>query len=219
MKRFSLFALLFIQFVAINAKFSLPKAVLFSAAVPGTGQMYLNKPTKAGIFFTTELTFLFSYFRFQQERDWTIKSYKQYAESAIGLEKTNSDNMYSLIQMYFSSEDYNDSVREYARDRYLLFDTDTEEYYEFLANNLIPEEEGWHWQTTKNWNKYKNLRRDKQDFEIYANFAMGALVLNRIISVIDAALTTKKLNRLTNKLSIQPDFDRNGFEVTYEISF
>jgi hypothetical protein len=88
-----------------------------------------------------------------------------------------------------------------------------------LEVNLIPAEEGWHWQTEENWNTYKKIRRDKQDYEIYMNFAFGGLVLNRIVSVIDAALTAKKLNSSTRNVMVVPDFDRRGWEVSFEISF
>jgi hypothetical protein len=219
MKRFLLSILLIGMFSGLLAEYSLPKAALFSVVVPGSGQLYLKKSTKAGVFFSTELAFLFSYFRFRSERDWKINSYQTYAENIISLEKNSSEFFYKRVQTYFSSEEYNDAVRKYARDVYLIFNSDTESYHEFLEDNLLTEEESWHWQTESNWNKYKTMRREKQDYEIYTNFAVGALILNRVVSVIDAALTTKKLNRIAKQLSIQPDFSKNGFEVSYEVSF
>jgi hypothetical protein len=215
--QFCLTALFFFQ--TVHADYSFPKSIAFSAVAPGTGQLYLNKPTKAGVFFSADLILIFSYFRFKDEKNWAIHSYKQYAESIIGLDRTSQESDYRLVQNFFSSEDYNANVRRYARDRFLIFGNDTTAYYEYLEANIIPDSEGWHWQTRENWKKYRQIRTEKQDYEIYSNFAVGALVLNRVVSVIDAALTTKKLNRTLRNVSIEPNFSKNGFEVTYEISF
>ena len=203
--------------ITVVAEYSLPVSILSSAVLPGAGQFYTHQYTKAGIFFASEVGIIFSYLRMRSERDWAIDSYKQYAYSKIDFDKSSSDNRYQVVQNYFSSEEYNDNVRNYARNAFLLFGSDTEAYYEYLDDYLIPEEDSWHWPSERNWQHYKSLRRDKQDYEIYMNFAIGAAIVNRIISTIDATLSTKKLNKVLSNLSVVPT--NKELRLCYEYKF
>jgi hypothetical protein len=132
MKRFFL-VLVFvgIYFQSVFADYSLSRAVLSSAVLPGSGQLYLNKSTKAGIFFASELALLFSFYRFRSEREWSINSYQQFANKIVGLELDSDESDYNFVQQYFSYEEYNNAVYKFARDRYLMFNSDTEGYYTF----------------------------------------------------------------------------------------
>ena len=58
--------------LAENAK-SVKKAVLFSAVLPGTGQLYAGNQSKAGIFFATEAALWFGKTRFDAEKKWTME--------------------------------------------------------------------------------------------------------------------------------------------------
>jgi len=87
---------------------------------------------------------------------------------------------------------------------------------------MIPENMTWDWENNKNWNRYRDLRRDKQDYEIYANFALAAAILNRIVSVIDSAISIKNFNKHNNilsNLSIDPDWKNRGIRINYEYKF
>ena len=67
--------------------------------------------------------------------------------------------------------------------------------------------------------QYRNIRSSKQEFEIYANFAIGALVINRMISVIDAAISTNKINTANRQVYATPDPDGKGISLNYEFRF
>jgi len=193
------------------------KAIFLSAALPGTGQLYTGKPTKAGIFLSADLLIIGSYFRFQLERKNAIKSYKQYANAYAGLAYDSSDDIYRLAQNYISSEEYNNSVELYARHFWLLYD-EYDEYQLYLAENLIPDNAGWEWQYESQKNKYTSIRQDKQRFEIYQNFAMGAILLNRIISILDIIIFKDKADKSYELYSV-PDIDGKGIRLFYEYRY
>ncbi len=201
---------------------SVKKAMLYSALVPGLGEMYSQSYSKGAIFLAAESAVIFSYFRMKSERDWAINSYKQYAFSVVGVPKDMDDAYYQLIQNYMSSEEYNDNIIRDARNYFLIYNTDPEGYEAYLEANLISEENSWHWDNNSEWSEFIKLRLKKQDYEIYSNFAFAAAILNRIISVIDSAMGVKKFNRsrqYIGKLSVQPDWNKKGMKINYEYRF
>ena len=198
------------------------KAIISSAILPGTGEFYTQNYTKTGIFLSSEMAIIFSYFRFQSERDWAINSYEKFAFSKASLSEGNTNIDYQMMQNFINSNIYNDNVIRAARNYYLIYLNDQEKYQEYLDKYLIPENESWNWQTKKNWKKYKSLRRDKQDYEIYTKFAFAAAIINRIVSVVDTFVLTPKFNRKNRnlgKLSLAPDFKKKGMSLKYEYKF
>ena len=221
-KTILIFLLISLALALIGKEVSIKKAMLYSALVPGLGEMYTQNYSKGAIFLAAETAIIFSYFRMQSERDWAINSYKQYAFSVVGVPKDMDDAHYQLIQNYKSSEEYNDDIIRDARNYFLIYNTDPEGYEAYLEAHLIPEENSWRWDNNVEWFKYINLRLKKQDYEIYSNFAFAAAILNRIISVIDSAVEVKKLKRseqYLGKLSVQPDWNKKGMRINYEYRF
>jgi len=201
---------------------SIRKAIVLSALVPGLGEVYTHNYNKAAVFFTIEAASIFTYFRLKSERQWALDSYKQFAYSMTGVPKDSQDWYYQLLQNYSCSEVYNESIIRDARNYYLIYKNDPVAYEEYLASRLVPEEQSWDWETDKNWYKFRSLRRDKQDMEIYMNFAFAAAIVNRFISVIDAAVSAKRFNKKyknIGELSVVPDFAKGGFLVNYEYKF
>ncbi|MBN2460326.1 MAG: hypothetical protein JXB60_01865 [Candidatus Cloacimonetes bacterium] len=223
MRLFILFLLMLSLTSSLSAEhYPLGKAVLFSALIPGTGELYTRQYTKAGIFLCAELTIILSYFRLHQETNWAIRSYEQYAYTKAGVSLHSPENLYQLIQNYFNSDIYNQGVELYARNRYLIWDYNPQAYQEYLDMYLIGEDQAWDWQTENYWNKYRDMRSDKQDLEIYTKFTFAAAILNRLISIIDTLISTRKINRSEEyygKLSIQPDWIKRGMVINYEYRF
>jgi len=193
------------------------KAALMSTALPGTGQLYYGKNTKAGIFLSADLLIIGSYFRFQRERNGAIDSYKQYANVYADLRMGASDEIYRLAQRYNSSEEYNNSVELYARHWILLY-YEPEYYQQYMDANIIPESDSWAWEYEAQRYKYTDIRQDKQRFEIYQQFALGAILLNRVISVLDTVIFKDRPQKAYSLYST-PDFDGKGIKLIYEYNF
>lgn len=225
MKKMILTILLITLLVSLSAQEkSLRKSIFLSALAPGLGELYLGEYTKAGVFLGTEIAIIFSYFRLKDETSWAKQSYKDFAYAKAGVGKDNSDSYYQLIQDYSSSTEYNNSVINYARNVYLSANSpyyDPASYYTYLDTYLMPDNMQWDWENDLNYKKYQQLRRDKQDMEIYANFALAAAIINRIISVIDTAISARKIKKSTliGDFSVKPDFNKKGFKLSYEYKF
>jgi len=225
MKKFILFSLLLFLFMNLSADvYSTKKAMLLSAISPGMGQFYTKNYTKGAIFFMADVSIWFALARFNYEEDLAVDKYRTYALNVGGVEAVPSKEYYQTIQKYQSSDVYNLNVERFARDYYLIMNNDPVGYEQYLQNNLVPEEYTWDWKNAKNLSTYQNLRRDKQDLEIYSNFAIAAVIINRVISVIDAVKSTKKINLQSKDkhyghLKIQPDWTNIGMRVSYEYKF
>jgi len=202
--------------LAENAK-SVKKAVLFSAVLPGTGQLYAGNQSKAGIFFATEAALWFGKTRFDAEKKWTENTYKKYAVTVAGADPNTSSSKFNVMQGYISSDAYNQEIILKARNYFLLVQNDPESYQQYLAENLYTGNETWDWQTEENRLQFKDMRNRRQKYIIYSNFAFSSLLINRLISVIDAAKTTKNYNR--HHVYAIPEPDGKGITLNYEYRF
>lgn len=212
-------------FVSISAReVSVKKAMLMSAIMPGWGQAYLDNYGKAGFFLTAEVGTYLGWMRLSQETDWAVAAYKDYAKTIVGAENDREKDYFQLIQDYFSSSQYNDNVERYARNVYLIIYNDPQGYEDYLSDYLISEEDSWDWQNRANWDRYKDLRYTKQNYEVYENFAVAALILNRLVSVVDVAVSGRRIQNgdkasALNNLQITPDFAKDGMRISYEVKF
>lgn len=202
------------------------KAMLLSAVLPGMGEMYLQEHSKGTVFLGTELLLVVSYLRINQEIKWKTNSYKTYADNYAGISAGQNDNYYRLIHNYFNSETYNAAIERYYRNRYIIYEYKPQLYHDNLNKYLVTGDDVWDWENEKYWLRYREQRRDKQSMEILGNFALGAAVLNRVVSVINSAFIARKINRnsesqstFLSDLSIEPDFVKNGYRVNYEFKF
>lgn len=223
MKKIFLVVLLLIMIFQLAAETkSIRKAMLLSAVLPGMGEMYTTNYNKAATFLAVEAATWFMYFRLQSERQWALNSYKDFAFSITEASKNSADWYYQLLQDYPDSDTYNADIIRDARNYYLIYNNDPVGYEEYLDANLVPEENAWDWENDKNWYKFRDLRRDKQNMEIYMKFAFAAAIVNRFISVVDSAILTKKFNRDQKEigsLQVYPDLANMGLKLKYEIKF
>jgi len=215
--------LLVLSNVTFAEQVSVKKAVFLSLLIPGTGEIYAKSYNRGAIFLGTELLTYFSYFQLKKELDWAVDDYKNFAGQYAGIEAQNyPDEFYQKIQDWDSSERYNDVVFRDARNFYLIYSNDREAYDEYLRNNLYTGDNVWEWNSTGNWRKYRGLRQHKQDIEIYTKFVVGAALITRLISVIDAAGAARRYNRNQKDLGhirVIPEIAKKGLMVQYEYKF
>ncbi|MCF7792623.1 MAG: hypothetical protein K9N09_00880 [Candidatus Cloacimonetes bacterium] len=223
MKKIILFVLLLIMISHIAAETkSIRKAMLFSAILPGMGEMYSKNYNRAATFLAVEAATWFAYFRLKSERQWALNSYKDFASSITETPKDSPDWYYQLLQDYPDSETYNADIIRDARNYYLIYQNDPVAYEEYLEQYLVPEESAWDWENNRNWYKFRDLRRDKQNMEIYMKFAFAAAIVNRFISVVDSAILTRRFNKEQKNigsLQVYPDLANMGLKLKYEIKF
>lgn len=165
-----------------------------SAILPGTGELALGETTRGAIMLSTDILVWTSFFALEKEKDNLTDTYKQYAVVYAGAKSGMPESYYQNLQNYLSSDDFNRYEELFARNYYLIYSYNPEGYEEYILANTYSDEEGWSWQNQTYQDHYKKLRRRTQKAKIYQNLSIGALCLNRIISVIDVSLINKKTN-------------------------
>jgi hypothetical protein len=214
-----LLTVLLVLLIPLQAK-SVPKAMLLSAVMPGTGEIYAGNLSRGVFFITTDLLILFNANRYGSEVKWLQNSYKQFAFSKAGIPKNRDSDYYNLIQKWYSSDDYNAEMELYFRNLGLYETNNPDQYDESIELYRIDGDYTWQWQNTRDWTKYKNIRRDKQTMVMNQKLAIGAAIANRVISAIDAAYLTKTQNRRINtSFNIEPDFINNGAILNCTLEF
>jgi len=216
------FLLIFACIQITGNEISMKKAMIYSALIPGLGELYTHNYTKAGIFFASDIAIALSYFRFKNENDWAIKSYQQFALVKAGVQLHSSNEHYQLVQNFLSRESYNAYIIRYYRNYYLVYKHDPDTYEEKLDEYLIPEDQDWNWETEKDLKKFRDMRQEQRNLETYAKLTVAATIMNHLISIIDSAVSARLYNKnlsRSNRLSITPDFTKNGFKLNYEIKF
>lgn len=221
MRRFYLVCLIITLSISIIEAKSVSKAMLLSAILPGTGEIYSGNIAKGITFMTADMVILYNANRYGNEVDWLDKSFKQYAYAKADIPKNRSSDYYELLHNWKSSEEYNNYYEMLARNYFLIVNSDPDAYNEFISTHSYTGDTAWRWKSNKDWKQYRQIRKDKQTMIMNQKLAIGAAIVNRLISVIDAAIVTKAVNRKTiqTSVNVSPDFQSNGFVINCSLEF
>lgn len=189
------------------------KATLFSFVLPGAGQWYAGAHDRAGIFLASEgiAWAAFGYF----ETVGAIKrtDYKAYASANAGIDPTGKDDtFYRILSFYDSREEYNAAGRIIEPSRPYYPDVS---YWD------------WQWNSSASLEQYRTLRNQSNEAFNRGKFALGALLLNRLVSAVDAWRTAKSVNRKARmeqaswkfRIKGKPFGDNPRLTVTYGTHF
>lgn len=187
------------------------QAALYSAIVPGTGELYAGSKTSGSISLATEAFLWLGYVGSNKQAAWIADDFKQYALAYAGTDIIDgSDQYYDLLQNYASSTDYNNNVYIYGRYYLNSAGWTEQEYDEFIANNLYVGNEAWNWSDEDKRMHFGDLRQDRNKFKIISQFCIGAMVVNRIVSVVKAIRAAHVYNnKIDTKDKISFNFDYN----------
>jgi hypothetical protein len=212
-------ALILLTMTVLSGK-SVPKAMLLSAVLPGSGEIYAGKLSRGVAFITTDAVLLFSANRISNEVKWLQDSYKQFAYAKAGIPTDSDNSYYELLHEWYSSDIYNAEVELYYRNLGLAYYNNPDYYNDLINQYSIPDGEAWRWNSQADWNKYKSIRRDKQTQIMNRKLVIGAVIANRVISVLDAAFLVKIYNRKYHPtFSVIPDFINNGAILNCSLEF
>ena len=172
------------------------KSAFLSVLVPGAGEFYSQNKTSGFISFASEVVLWLGYFGFLEQARWSERDYKVYVSAYSGSNVTDcSDEYYDDLQHYYSSDEYNNNVEIYARYGLYYGNWTEDEYENFILDYLYVGDEKWHWESKDIWYRYGELRREKNKFNIMAKFTIGAMIANRVISMIKAVYSTHIYNK------------------------
>lgn len=217
MKQLILALLILLLFLPILA---LPRVAYpaMSALVPGSAELVLGKDTRGAIMMGTDLIALLGWSTFKQDvKDYT-NSYKRYANIYAGVPLNTSEHQLQHMQNYISSDAFNDYQEMMARNYFLIYDYDLDAYNEYMAHNLYGEDESWQWQSLQHQKEYKKIRRHKQSATQHQRMALGALLFNRAISIVDALIISKEVKTKSLPIYVGINED-NAVMIHYSLEF
>ncbi len=190
-------------------------AVIASGILPGSGEWLLGNRTKAEVFLWVDGIFWFVWGTAYWYGSTQNNNAKLYAVSSAGASNNQKENYYALLEDYDNSDEYNDLILREARQRYPDTLPDAyEKRQEYLTKHGYFGDAAWNWQPDSLRFDYWSIRRSARVALQRASFALGSLILNRIVSVVDIIFFTKE-KPLSNKIGFAPVNDKPGVMFVY----
>jgi hypothetical protein len=162
--------------------------VIKSLIVPGWGQKTLGKPKRARFFNYLESGILLTIIGSSTIANIKRKNYIAFASKHAAISSSGKNHKYWVdIGNYNSIENYNN---EHLRNREM--------------DDLYPDDKkwSWDWDLELNRKKFEDKRIRSDQLELFATFGVGALIVNHLVSSIDALYLKRVSSKKT--LSIQP---------------
>jgi len=199
-----------LQFEEIQReKKSVGKAFFYSLLLPGLGEAYVGNTNYTKIFLSLEVIgwgFLLGNY---QHVSWLERDYKNFAYQHANVTKSSKDGQYWIdIGKYDNIYDYNEQKRR-DRDVIAIYD-ENESYY-------------WQWDSHTHRLNYDGRRIHSRELENDDVYYLGAIVLNHIVSAINALRLAKAYNRNLNDggwmMGVKFDNYRNSLSLSFNQSF
>ncbi len=167
-------------------------AIIYSLLLPGMGELYAGS-YDSGVYFTVADGVLWGVFAgFNIYGTWQRNNYRSYAHStgSVNLDGKDAD-YFANIGIYQDINVYN-QVQDLNRDFNKTYDVN--QYY-------------WKWNTNDERKKYREMWSSSESAFNNVRFAVGALILNRLISAIGAVRAVSSYNKnLENQTSWNVSF-------------
>jgi hypothetical protein len=153
--------------------------ILYSLLLPGMGELYADSYS-SGKYFTIAEGALWGVFAGMNiYGNWQEDRYKSFAVSKAGISTEDKDEEYfSIISQYLSIEEYNN---EKALGR------------EF--DQMYSERFSWKWKSQQEREEYRSLWLSSEQTFNDVRFVVGAMILNRIASAINAVRLVSAYNK------------------------
>lgn len=155
-------------------------AALYSLVLPGMGELYAGSYNSGKYFTIAEGVIWGVFIGYNTYGGWQKNNYESYASSFAGISAEGKDENY-----YANLGDYI-SVDEYNRQKGLFGEFD--QMYD-------PQKFYWNWKTDSRQKEYRNMWVSSEQSYNNVRFAVGALIVNRIISAFNAARQVRSYNR------------------------
>ncbi len=180
-------------------------AFILSLLLPGQGQRYGERSTRGAIYTAIDISLwsglFFTRMNYLDGRD----RYRSYARQHAGVNGTQTHDFYVDIGNYNSRDEFNA-----ARRAQRSYDTQYDRPETF-----------WQWDTSDNRRHFKDMRINADRNKNYVWYMVGGLILNRVVSAIDAAtglsIRQKDIREQSVSVGMTPEWD--GVAVTYSRNF
>lgn len=186
-------------------KKSVTMAFFYSLLIPGLGEAYIGRPVYTKIFLSLEVLGWGLLIGNYEHVSWLQNDYKNFARQHAGVGQDSKDDGYWIdIGKYDTIYEYNEQRR---RDR------DVDAIYEENAINY------WRWDSHKNRLDYDGRRIHSRELEQDEVYYIGGIVLNHLVSAINALRLAKAYNRNLNQNSWQMGVKLDTYQKGISLSF
>ena len=153
--------------------------ILYSLLLPGMGELYAESYSSGKYFTIAEGTLWGVFAGMNIYANWQVDRYKSFAVSKAGIATEGKDeDYYSIISQYLSIDEYNNAK---ALDR------------EF--EKLYPQKYYWKWKSQEERKEYRSLWLSSEQTFNDVRFVVGAMLVNRLASVINAIRLVSAYNK------------------------
>ena len=172
---------------------------LQSLILPGLGEFKMGHEKRARSFFIREAALWLICIGGKEISNWYESDYKAYAELHADVNMEGKDYLFAVNMGHYDSfTEYND-IKERQRQ--------IDKIYEEGQGNE------WEWDNTQNRINFDSMRIKSLNYEKYARFAIGGLVLHRFISLIDVIY----LERRNPKISLMPQISTHTGNLQFKL--
>lgn len=187
-------------------------AIIYSLLLPGMGELYADNYSSGKYFTIAEGALWATFIGMNVYGNWLENRYKTYAQTFAGVNPDGKDeDYYATIGLYTSIETYNN---EKALER---------RYDEMLNEQKF----FWKWNSTEQRKTYRSMWTSSEQTFNDVRFVVGALLVNRLISAINAVRSVSNYNSELEKevswnvsLGLARDFlNQEIYKINFQTSF
>ena len=157
-------------------------AMMGNLLIPGLGSKYLGDNKKAFVYFATEVAAITGLAFSKAYSKTTFEDSRAYAYSYANTRSTRKHN-----DVYWKNigNEYTKTVDEFNTIQELNRTSD---------KKYTKEEDSWEWSDDSYQEEYRKMRDTGEKLKVASSFFLGAMVLNRAVSFIDARVSAKRHN-------------------------
>jgi len=175
------------------------KSKLQSLILPGMGELNMGHEKRARSFFIREAAIWLVCIGGTKVSNWYETDYRAFAALHAGIDMDGKDYIFAVNMGHYNSfTEYNETK---ARQR---------QVYEIYSEGQGNE---WQWDNKKNRIHFDKLRIQSVTYEKYSRFAIGGLILHRLISLIDVIY----LERQYPDLNLTPQLSTDEGNLQFNI--
>jgi hypothetical protein len=194
------------------------KYIVASLVVPGAGEMWMKSHLKGEIFLWTDAAVWVSYGTMMTIGNSRGQSAKLFAREFSGSSMNQrTDDYYTALERYPNSDMYNEDVRRDARE---LYPDDPDQQRVYAESRSYSGDDAWAWGSDSLRYNYWRQRMGARNVLHTAGFVLGAALVDRLASAIDAAFFTRAPTHYAAlgrevRLGAAPTLDQPGLTVFY----
>lgn len=164
----------------VKKKKSTGLAIIYSFLLPGMGELYAGS-YDSGVYFTIAEGALWgTYIGMNMYGNWQKDRYISFAQANAGITTDGKDDdYYATIGEYLNIEQYNND-KAFERNYGQMYNT--EKYF-------------WKWNSSADRKAYRSMWVSSEQTFNDLRFVVGAMLLNRVVSAINAVRLVSKYNK------------------------